>query len=88
MNQTASRKARSKKSTELQPMLFTITNFKIIGVAILLLITGYLGMYIENEFTGFYALYIAPILLIAGYILVAFGIVWRDKTPQKNSPEN
>ncbi len=67
---------KSKFSDSGEPLL-SANNYKLLALAIVLLALGYGGMYIENEFLGFYALYIAPFLLVAGYLLVAVGIMKR-----------
>jgi hypothetical protein len=53
------------------------TNYILLGTAFALILTAYSGMWIENEFEGFYALYVAPLLLMGGYGLVAYGIFKR-----------
>lgn len=67
-------KSRSAESSE--PLL-NLANYKILVLALILLALGYGGMYLENEFKGVYSLYVAPILLTAGYVLVAVGIMKR-----------
>jgi hypothetical protein len=67
-------KTRSVESGE--PLL-SASNYKLLALALALLALGYGGMYIENEFKGVYSLYVAPILLVAGYMLVALGIMKR-----------
>lgn len=67
-------KTRSAESGE--PLL-NAANYKLLVLALALLALGYGGMYIENEFKGVYSLYVAPILLVAGYGLVAYGIIKR-----------
>lgn len=67
-------KTRSVESGE--PLL-NAANYKLLALALALLALGYGGMYIENEFKGVYSLYVAPILLVAGYVTVALGIMKR-----------
>jgi hypothetical protein len=67
-------KTRSVESGE--PLL-SAANYKLLALALALLALGYGGMYIENEFKGVYSLYVAPILLVAGYLTVALGIMKR-----------
>jgi hypothetical protein len=52
-------------------------NYLTLVAAFILIVTAYAGMWIENEFEGFYALYVAPLLLMGGYVLVAYGIFKR-----------
>ncbi len=57
------------------------------------MIIGFTIMRLENEVYGFISLYIAPVLIMAGYITVVFAILKRpdttangktDSAPQKN----
>ena len=65
------------RSIETGEPLLSAGNYKLLALALALLALGYGGMYIENEFKGVYSLYVAPILLVAGYLLVALGIMKR-----------
>lgn len=82
---------RRKKKTK--PMVFSALNYKILGAGVLLVIIGFTIMRLENEVYGFISLYIAPVLIMAGYITVVFAILKRpdttangktDSAPQKN----
>ena len=65
------------RSIETGEPLLSAGNYKLLALALVLLALGYGGMYIENEFKGVFALYVGPILLVAGYLLVALGIMKR-----------
>ncbi len=79
------------KATELHPKLhfaFTKKNYTLLAAGILLLIIGYLtlsggGSKDPNQFS--YDLFsarrmvVAPIILILGYGIVAYGILLKDK---------
>jgi hypothetical protein len=65
-------------------MIFTGKNYMILGIAILLLTIGFGGMYIENNFNGWFSLYISPVLAVAGFITVAVAILYREN---KNSQQ-
>jgi hypothetical protein len=72
------RPSRSKPapSGSSEPLLGRM-NYILLGMAFVLILTAYGGMWIENEFEGFYALFVAPILLFGAYSLVAYGIFKR-----------
>lgn len=70
---------RRRKPADNQPMFFSAYNYKLIGVAIFLIIFGFTIMYMENEVNGFISLFISPILIMAGYILVIFAIMKHDR---------
>ncbi len=74
-------------------MVFSALNYKILGVGVLLVFIGFTIMRLENEVYGFISLYIAPVLIMAGYITVVFAILKRpdersngktDTAPQKS----
>jgi len=63
-------------------MLFKATNYKILLMGLLLVLIGFVAMYMENEVNGFISLFISPILILAGYGVVIFSIMKReDSTP-------
>lgn len=51
------------------------------------IVVGYALMRIENEVDGIISLYLAPLLILAGYLEVIFAILWREKTPESASTE-
>ncbi|CAN5436794.1 hypothetical protein BH23BAC3_BH23BAC3_02480 [soil metagenome] len=85
--------AKRRRNKEKKPLVFSALNYKILGVGVLLVIIGFTIMRLENEVYGFISLYIAPVLIMAGYITVVFAILKRpyttsngktDTAPQKN----
>jgi len=71
---------RNKKQSE--PMLFSSLNYKLLGLGVFLVITGFTGMYLENEFKGFISLYISPIVIMSGYVTVIFAILKKGSLSQ------
>lgn len=80
MTAKLNRKNRVAKILSSQSLIFGPKNYKLLGVAVLLLGAGFGGMYLENEFLGFFSLYISPILLVAGFITVVFAIMIKNET--------
>ncbi|MBO6525203.1 MAG: hypothetical protein JJ971_15345 [Balneolaceae bacterium] len=68
-----------QRKTDDKPMFFSAFNYRLIGVAILLIVGGFTAMYVENEVHGFISLYISPIVIMAGYIVVIFAIMKHDR---------
>lgn len=79
-----SAKRRNKK--EVKPMLFSALNYKLTGLGVLLVILGFTAMRLENEVYGFISLYISPVVILAGYILVIYAILKRDHKLEDSSP--
>lgn len=69
--------AARRRRKEQKPMVFSALNYKILGVGVMLVIIGFTIMRLENEVYGFISLYIAPVLIMAGYITVVFAILKR-----------
>lgn len=75
---------KNKRSTiETKPMLLTPLNYKLMGLGVILVIIGFTVMRIENEVYGFVSLYISPVVILAGYIVVIYSILKKDH--KKNS---
>ena len=73
---TAKKSKRSIKVTK--PMLLTPLNYKLMGLGVLLVIIGFTAMRIENEVYGIISLYISPIVILTGYIVVIYSILKKD----------
>lgn len=70
-------KPNSKNSPS--PMFFSAFNYKLLGIAVLLVVGGFTAMYLENEVQGVISLYLSPIIIMAGYALVIFAIMKHDR---------
>ncbi len=60
-------------------MIFTRQNYMLLLLGILAIIIGYTAMRIENEVDGFISLYVAPLLILGGYLEIIYAILWRPK---------
>ena len=70
------RKSRRRKPTiEQQPMLFDISNYIWMGAGVGLILLGFLVMYLESEVRGFWSLYVSPVVVLAGFGVVAYSIM-------------
>ncbi len=73
--QRKTRRARGPaRSTE---MIFRRRNYVLLAVGVAAIVVGYLMMGLENEVKGFISLYVAPLLILAGYLEVIYAILWR-----------
>ncbi len=63
-------------------MVFTSRNYVLLGIALALILVGYTVMRVENEVDGFLSLYVAPLLLLGGYIGAIYAILWRPREEQ------
>lgn len=70
---------KSKRSTkDSKPMLLTPLNYKLMGLGVLLIIVGFTAMRVENEVYGLVSLYISPVIILTGYIVVIYSILKKD----------
>lgn len=60
-------------------MVFSKTNYVLLGACVAAIIVGYALMRMENEVDGFISLYVSPIILMAGYLGVIVAILYRPK---------
>jgi len=67
-------------------MVFSSLNYKMVGVGVLLVIFGFTIMRIENEVYGFISLYVAPVLVMAGYITIVFAILKKPHDSENGNP--
>lgn len=68
------RKQKSNKKT----MLYSSLNYKLLTLGAILIMIGFVIMYLENEVLGFFSLYVSPIIILAGYGIVLLGLLKRD----------
>ena len=62
--------------------LFGKTNFMIAGAGLLLMIIGYILMSGSEDIYSAAKITVAPILVIAGFVLEVVAILFRDKSKQ------
>lgn len=80
-------KHKRRKKKEVKPMAFSAINYKMLGIGVLMILFGFTIMRLENEVYGLISLYIAPVIILAGYIVVIFAILKRsDKPEEEKSP--
>lgn len=69
-SQSANRPSKSKPA-------FDQRNYTWLAVGIFCIIFGFTAMRIENEIRGFISLYLAPVVIMAGYGIIAWAILLR-----------
>lgn len=57
-------------------------NYLLIALAALVIALCYTFIYQENAVDGFFALGIAPFMLVGAYLWILFAIFWRGKKKQ------
>lgn len=69
----------NQRKVDEQPMFFSAFNYRLIGIAIVLIVSGFTAMYVENEVDGFISLYISPVMILTGFVVVIFAIMKHDR---------
>lgn len=68
-------------------MVFTRQNYLLMVFGVVLVIVGYYIMRAENEVDGFISLYVAPLIILGGYLEIIYAILWRPKSSQEQVDE-
>jgi hypothetical protein len=78
MPKASKRRSKSRQST----LIFESTNYLWLAGSAFLIAVGFLAMYLEGEFLGVVSLNVSPLLILAGYAGLIYGILWRpDEAP-------
>lgn len=82
-NRPSSRRSRSRNRGPRKKdavLVFTRRNYQLMVLGLVMITVGYVIMRWENEVDGFISLYIAPVILLAGYLEIIYAIMWRPAT--------
>jgi hypothetical protein len=58
-------------------MVFERKNYLLLMLGVALIVVGYVIMRVDNEVDGFLSLYVAPLMILGGYLEVIWAIMWR-----------
>jgi len=81
-----SKKLRAGEAPEID-WPFGRKNYILFGVALAVLIVGYICLGYGDDPNHPVTLTLAPILLVAGYLIIPFAIMARDKTAASEADE-
>ena len=64
-------------------MVFARKNYTLLLIGLALIVVGYVIMRIDNQVEGFVSLYVAPLMILGGYLEIIWAIFHRPKpTPE------
>lgn len=69
-------------------MLFGTRNYQLMALGVILIVVGYAIMRFENEVDGFISLYIAPLLILGGYLEIIYAILYHDNRKEAADSNN
>ena len=72
------RAPQARKSRRSARMVFRRKNYALLLAGVALVVVGYAMMRIENEVDGFISLYVAPLLILGGYLEIIWAIMARS----------
>lgn len=67
-------------------MVFGRRNYLLLLLGVGLVVVGFTIMRLDNQVDGFLSLYVAPLLIVAGYLDVVYAILWRPRQPAAEAP--
>ena len=70
-------KTRQRQGKRGGVIVFAKRNYLLLVLGLVMIVAGYVMMRMENEVDGFISLYVAPLLLLAGYLEIIYAIIWR-----------
>ena len=83
-----SRRTSREGTTTKNDMIFGPRNYTWLTVGVLCIIFGFTAMRIENEIRGIVSLYIAPVVIVAGFAVVAWSILIKQGNTGKTEPSS
>ena len=66
-------------------LVFENKNHTFLLIGALFIVLGFTAMYLEGQYEGFISLTVSPVVILAGYGLVGYGILWRPDPDKKYS---
>ncbi len=72
-----SRASRKRNSARSGVMVFTRANYRLLLLGLAMIVVGYVIMRLENEVDGVISLYVAPLIILGGYLEIIYAILKR-----------
>lgn len=69
------RRPPKKKAATGHVLAFDKGNYVLLVIGLLLVVGGFLAMYLEDKVYGIISLYISPEVIVAGYVVIIFAIM-------------
>ena len=83
------RKPRARDQRRNAKLVFGRRNYVLLLIGVAVIVAGYVMMRIENEVDGFISLYVAPLLILGGYLEIIYAIIVSpDAEPEAAETQN
>lgn len=66
----------SKRRGRSGALVFERWNYLLLLGGLLLIVVGFTAMYLENAYQGFISLYVSPVLIVGGYAVIIYALLW------------
>lgn len=76
-----SSRRRSSKRNPPPQTVFERRNYLLLLIGVALIMVGFAAMRIDNQLESFVSLYLAPLLILGGYLEIIYAILWRPSDP-------
>lgn len=70
--------APSNKKTNRSALVFASQNYLLMALSVALIVIGFVAMYLDGQFLGVVSLTVSPIMIVSGYALLIYAILWRS----------
>ncbi|MEL6772031.1 MAG: DUF3098 domain-containing protein [Bacteroidota bacterium] len=86
-----SRSAAGRRGARKARMAFSRQNYLLLGLGLALVVAGYALMLMDNATSDDpvnspLSLYVAPLLLLGGYLEIVYAILWRPRAEPQPEP--
>ena len=69
-------------------MVFRRRNYLLLLIGVAAIVLGYAMMRIDNQVEGFVSLYIAPLIILGGYLEIIWAILVRSEDEKDSSKKS
>jgi hypothetical protein len=76
---SADRPSGRRAATDSGSLVFERRNYVLMLIGLALVVVGYIIMRADNQVDGFLSLYVAPLLILGGYMEIIYAIMWHPK---------
>lgn len=64
-------------SSSQSALIFSPTNYLLLLGSVLLIVGGFVAMYLDGQFLGTVSLSVSPVIIVTGYVLLIYAILRR-----------
>lgn len=84
MARSSRRSSKRDRNTRVQTV-FERRNYVLLLIGLALVVVGFAAMRIDNQLESIVSLYLAPLLILGGYLEVIYAILWRPGRAKESS---